>query len=307
MIESQGAPRLHDSLHSRRMALQTLVALLPAVLATALWQGTGMLANLLLACLFAIAIDLILGRLRGLAATASRVDAQGLLPALLFGLLLPPGSHWSVLLAGLLFGMGIVRHGFGSPGVSAFHPAMAGLLFLAVLLPESLISNGPLWSARFSLEPGDPGLWIVLLLLAAGLFLCQRRAIAWRIPASLLAVTVLLTVIPVVRSGELASAALLPAPALLLLAFFIATDHGSSPVTRGGQSLYGLLLGLLAFFLSSGGDALSAASLAAAVVFANFFGPLLDGSIASGPAVSNRARPANTSADAAALQAEARK
>lgn len=305
MIKAGGAPRLHAPLHSRRMALQTVAALLPAVLAIALWQGMGMLVNLLLACLFGIGIDLLLGRLRGLAVSVSRIDAQGLLPALLLGLLLPPGSHWSLLLAGLLFGMGIVRHGFGMPGASAFHPAMAGLLFLAILFPESRFADGPAWTVSPSLDLGDPGLWITLLLLAGGVFLCQRRAIAWRIPASLLAVYLGLALTPALRSGDLASAAAVPAPALLLLAFFIATDHGSSPVTRRGQYRYGLLLGLLVFLLSDSGAAISAAALAAAVVFANFFGPLLDGSVATRPAASNSARPADTRAADVVLRGEA--
>jgi electron transport complex protein RnfD len=101
--------------------------------------------------------------------------------------------------------------------------------------------------------PGSLGETSALLLLLGGLLLLATRVITWRIPAAVLGSVALLATV-----AHLADPTHYPPPAfhlasgaLLLGAFFIATDYVTSPVTPRGQLLYGAGIGVLIFVIRS--------------------------------------------------------
>jgi Na+-translocating ferredoxin:NAD+ oxidoreductase subunit D len=92
---------------------------------------------------------------------------------------------------------------------------------------------------------GSVGETSALLLLLGGLYLVAVRAIDWRIPAALLAgvalLSALLNGLDPLRHPDVLSA--LGSGGLMLGAFFLATDPASSPMTRRGAWIYGLVIG----------------------------------------------------------------
>ena len=93
---------------------------------------------------------------------------------------------------------------------------------------------------------GSLGETSALALLIGGIYLCVRRVASWEIPLSIIVTTLvcvelghLLSVTPVSSLHHVISGA------LLLGAFFIATDPVTSPVTFGGKLLFGAGIGLL--------------------------------------------------------------
>ncbi len=134
------------------------------------------------------------------------------------------------------------------------------LPFLTPDAPYDGISGATPLSALKAGEAGEPllSLWLgtvsgsvgetsALLLLLGGLYLVYRRVIDWRIPAALLGSVALFSAVLHAIDPERFPAMMtaLGSGALMLGAWFLATDPGISPTTRRGAWLYGLAIGLL--------------------------------------------------------------
>jgi Na+-translocating ferredoxin:NAD+ oxidoreductase subunit D len=106
---------------------------------------------------------------------------------------------------------------------------------------------GPLWDLWLGNVAGSAGETSALLLLAGGLYLVAVRAADWRIPVAVLASVAALSgalhgLDPARFPGVLTA---LGSGSLMLGAWFLATDPGSSPMTRPGAWVYGLVIGVL--------------------------------------------------------------
>jgi electron transport complex protein RnfD len=93
------------------------------------------------------------------------------------------------------------------------------------------------------------------LLLLGGLYLLKKKVIAWFIPVSLLATVALLATGFMLWDGERYPGPLfhLSSGALMLAAFFIATDYVTSPNSPLGQILFGAGCGLIVFVIRTWG------------------------------------------------------
>jgi Na+-translocating ferredoxin:NAD+ oxidoreductase subunit D len=142
----------------------------------------------------------------------------------------------------------------GLPGTSLAMPFMSpGAAY------DGLSGATPLAAARFG-EGAAPlaDLWLgtvagsvgetsAVLLLLGGLYLVAVRAADWRIPVALLGSVAAFSAVlhgmdPGRYPGVLAA---LGSGGLMLGAWFIATDLGSSPMTRRGAWIHGLAIGVL--------------------------------------------------------------
>ena len=121
---------------------------------------------------------------------------------------------------------------------------------VATATPLSALKTGaPLSDTVLDLFLGTVGGCIgevsALLLLLGGIYLLCRRVITWHIPVSYLGTVALLTFLFPRAGGRLDSMLIeLCAGGLILGAFFMATDYVTSPVTRTGRLIYGVLCGL---------------------------------------------------------------
>ncbi|ABM60859.1 RnfABCDGE type electron transport complex subunit D [Halorhodospira halophila] len=103
------------------------------------------------------------------------------------------------------------------------------------------------WDLLAGTIAGSAGETSALLVLACGLFLVLRGAVNWRVPVSVLgsaAATagVFYALDPATYPDPLF---VLASGALMLGAFFMASDMSSSPVTPAGIWIYGILIGFL--------------------------------------------------------------
>ncbi|MGB1108810.1 MAG: RnfABCDGE type electron transport complex subunit D [Gammaproteobacteria bacterium] len=99
--------------------------------------------------------------------------------------------------------------------------------------------------------PGSFGETSAVLILAGGLFLIWKRIISWHIPVSMLGSVFLLALISSLLDAEHYPGPIyhLSTGALMLGAFFIATDLVTSPVTKLGQIIFGVGIGVLVFII----------------------------------------------------------
>jgi RnfABCDGE-type electron transport complex D subunit len=123
---------------------------------------------------------------------------------------------------------------------------------------------------------GSLGETAALLLLAGGLYLLALRVITWHIPVAVLAGIAA----PALVAHAIDPARYLSAPvhllsgAAVLGAFFIATDHVTSPNTPVGQAIFGFGVGLLTWVIRSWGG--YPEGMAFAVLLMNALTPVID-------------------------------
>lgn len=118
--------------------------------------------------------------------------------------------------------------------------------------------------------------WVALAYLLGGLWLIYKRVITWHVPASVLGSAALLALLfhtynPDVYTGPLFQ---LFAGALMLGAFFIATDPVSSPTTPKGLLIYGAAIGALTYIIRIWGGYPD--GVAFAVLLLNMAVPMID-------------------------------
>lgn len=119
---------------------QVLVALVPGILAMIWYFGWGVLINLWLASIVAVAAEAAVMRLRGRAALPVVSDLSAVVTAVLFAIAVPPTLPWWLTVLGVLFAIVIVKQLYGGLGYNPFNPAMAGYVFLLVSYPVAMTS-----------------------------------------------------------------------------------------------------------------------------------------------------------------------
>lgn len=138
-------------------------------------------------------------------------------------------------------------------------------------------------SGDFSLLPsflgwtrGSLGETSTLLFALGGIWLLHKRIITWHIPLSMLGMVALLSSLFTLIDGSRYPGPLfhLSSGALILGAFFIATDYVTSPNSRAGQLLFGAGCGLIVFVIRSWGG--YPEGLGFAVLLMNSLTPVID-------------------------------
>ncbi|MDD1622510.1 MAG: RnfABCDGE type electron transport complex subunit D [Methylococcaceae bacterium] len=130
--------------------------------------------------------------------------------------------------------------------------------------------------AMIGWERGSLGETSTLLVLGGGVWLLRKGVIQWHIPVSLLATVAVLSSLFHLWDGAhyLSPWVHLNSGALMLVAFFIATDYVTSPNTPLGQLIFGAGCGLLIFVIRSWGGYPEGTGFA--VLLMNAVTPLID-------------------------------
>lgn len=143
---------------------------------------------------------------------------------------------------------------------------------LAQNLSVAEISRGPL----FGSFGGAGWEWIAVCWFVGGIYLLLTRTIRWHIPAALLgAVLCISTLFYLIDADSFASPLFhLVSGAVVIGAFFIATDPVSAATTDLGRIYYGLMIGCLIYVIRTWGGYPD--GVAFAVLLANMCVPLID-------------------------------
>lgn len=125
-------------------------------------------------------------------------------------------------------------------------------------------------------EPGSLGETSAILILLGGLFLIRKRIITWHIPATVLGTLFVMgTLFNALDSARFAPGLFhVFTGATFLGAFFIATDYVTSPVSKTGQLVFGVGVGLLTWVIRS--FAGYPEGMAFAVLLMNSLTPIID-------------------------------
>jgi len=312
----------------KRLMIQVIVALLPGTIAYAWFFGPGVIVNVALAIIFALAFEAGILRLRAKPVMPHLTDFSAVVAAWLFALCLPMHAPWWLVAVGMGFAMVAGKHLYGGLGFNPFNPAMVGYVVLLISFPREMttwylpaaISGQTLslaesiaysfgsvdigqWDALSSATPLDQvktGIgqnipldeirqaplfgnyggkgweWIALWWFVGGVYLLITKTIRWHIPLSLLTAVMSLSLLfylidPAIYASPLFH---LLSGAVVIGAFFIATDPVSAATTDLGRIYYGLMIGSLIYVIRVWGGYPD--GIAFAVLLANMCVPLID-------------------------------
>ncbi len=268
VVDTPPYMRSGTTLHT--MSRDTVLALVPAAVCAFFAFGLAPLRVMALAAGTAILVEALCQRMAG---RDIRIhDGTALVTGLLFAFLLPAGAPWWLAVIGAALTMALGKHVFGGLGCNPLCPPLVGwaamtiswptqmdpgamtlntqfidpLLRLKYFGPASLPAGSDL-SLLLGQQLGGLGSAQVAAVLAGGLFLLARRLIRWEIPLSFLLGVLIVGGIywHVDPQVHVAPHLYFLTGSTIFAAFFLATDHPSSPVGSVGMALYGLLGGAL--------------------------------------------------------------
>ncbi len=318
------SPHIVSANTTRRVMLDVIIALLPALFAGWYFFGVRALVVTMVCVCAAVAAEFIYQWLyigvclhaeRGICmkqalALASKQTCIRDLSAVVTGMLLafnlPVTIPLWMAIVGTVFAIVVVKQLFGGLGHNFVNPALSARAFMLSAWPvfmtnfikpvgsfakyavDAASSATPLGilketgevsvklaDAFFGNVGGCIGEVSTLAILIGALYLLLRRVIDLRIPLSFLLSLAVLTFFFGVHKYDLQFVLIsLCSGGVMLGAWFMATDYVTSPVTTGGQIIFGIGCGLLTFVIRRFGGYPEGTTYA--ILLMNVATPLLD-------------------------------
>lgn len=271
------APHVHGGDSVKKNMLNVIIALMPAYLAGIWYFGVGALIVSCVAMASCVAFEWLISKFL-LKKQPQINDLSALLTGLLLGMNLPSSLPWWMVVIGSLFAIGIGKMSFGGLGNNLFNPALVGRVFLLISFPaamttwpipapltfdgsvDALTAATPLAYIKESIFTtfthaemalgeigGSFGETSSAALLLGLVYLLATRTISWHIPVSILSTVLVFTGImhgidPCTYASPLLH---ITSGGLLLGSIFMATDYVTSPMTKTGQIIFGVGIGLI--------------------------------------------------------------
>ena len=291
-LKMSSSPHIRSKVTSANIMLYVTIALLPAS-AFGVWNfGVSALVMLICTTASAVLTEYIYEKLMHKKITVN--DFSAVITGLLLGLNMPPSAPWWMGVLGGVFAILIVKQLFGGLGQNFMNPALGARCFLlisftgrmttftfdgvAMATPLAQLKSGEAVDTMDMLLgriPGTIGETSVIAILIGAIFLILMGIIDIRIPGTYLASFVIFIVLFGGHGFDVNYiTAHLCGGGLMLGAFFMATDYVTSPITRRGQILFGVCLGVLTGVFRLFGS--SAEGVSYAIIFSNLLVPLIE-------------------------------
>ena len=261
----------HTPVTVRRLMLNVIVALLPAVALALYCFGLGAAVVIATSIAGCVVVEYLISRYM-LGEKPSIGNLSAVLTGLLLALNLPSNLPiWTVLI-GCVIAIGIGKMTFGGLGCNIFNPALVGRVFLLLSFPVQMTTwplpmenrmayldatTGATTLGQLKMDQisgadvdilthalgftgGSMGEMGAIALLIGFIYLLCTRTITWHIPVSILATVALFSLCIGVNPGVQ-----LVTGGLMLGAIFMATDYVTSPMSHSGMILYGVMIGII--------------------------------------------------------------
>lgn len=276
------APHIRANSSTRRIMLDVLIALVPAVFCGVLFFGLRALLVVAVSLFACVGFEYMWQKL--LHKPIMIHDLTAAVTGVLLGLNLPVTVPLWIPVIGAFFAIIIVKQMFGGVGFNFMNPAMAGRAFLLAswpvlmtrfvlpftggfFVPADVVTTAtPLGIIKstqgfenlpsiFNMFMGTIGGCIgetsAFALLLGGLYLVLRRVITLHIPLSFVGTVAVLSFLFSKGSMSAVDSFLynVLGGGLLLGAIFMATDYVTSPMTKKGQIIMGVGCGVITFLI----------------------------------------------------------
>ncbi|WP_250459452.1 electron transport complex subunit RsxD [Microbulbifer litoralis] len=148
------SPHARSGDSAARVMLQVAAATVPGVLALVLYFGIGVLINIALCTITAIACEAAVMKLRNRPVVFYLKDYSAFVTALLLGIAIPPYCAWWIPVVGTASAIILAKHLYGGMGYNPFNPAMVGYVVLLISFPVAMTR----WVGPAEMIYGAPGL-----------------------------------------------------------------------------------------------------------------------------------------------------
>lgn len=150
-LRTPTSPHVHSGANVTTIMLRVVYALIPGIAVYWWFFGYGVLINIALALLTALACETLMLRARKRPVAPFVFDGSAAVTALLLAVSIPPLAPWWLVVIGTAFAIVVAKHLFGGLGYNPFNPAMIGYVMLLVSFPREMTS----WQAPFVLTAHD--------------------------------------------------------------------------------------------------------------------------------------------------------
>lgn len=300
LLHVSSSPHIRSKTGTSRIMAMVVIALMPATLFGIYNFGVRALLLILISVATCVATEGIYEALMHKPSTLG--DFSAVITGLLLALNLPSTAPWWIPVIGGVFAILVVKQLFGGLGQNFMNPALAARCFLLLAftgpMTDFTTSGGfgtivdtvsgatPLAAIKAGEQPdllamflgntaGTIGETSALAILLGAVFLLVMRVIDLRIPLSYIG-SFLVFMILFGGKGLDAEFLLghLLGGGLMLGAWFMATDYVTSPITKSGQVVYGVILGIMTGIFRVFGA--SAEGVSYAIIFSNLLIPLIE-------------------------------
>ena len=294
------SPHIRSKVTSGNIMLMVVIALLPATAFGVYNFGLPALIMMVSTTAAAVLTENIYEKLMHKKVTVG--DFSAVVTGMLLGLNMPPTAPWWMGALGSVFAILIVKQLFGGLGQNFMNPALGARCFLLLSFtgpmtsfvydgvtgptPLSYVKEGALDQVNtmdmlIGTIPGTIGETSVIAIIIGAIFLILMGVFDLRIPGTyIVTFVVFVGIFGHVAHPEIGFfdptylTAHLCGGGLMLEAWFMATDYVTSPITKKGQYLYGICLGVLTgLFRIFGG---SAEGVSYAIIISNLLAPLIE-------------------------------
>ena len=294
-------PHVRDNGSTQKIMLDVIIALLPATIFGIYIFGASAALTVAISVATCVVVEYIYQKLMKQPITVG--DLSAALTGLLLALNLPSGAPFWMPILGGIFAIIVVKQVFGGLGQNFMNPALAARCFLLIsftgrmtnfAVPESAWGNvvdtvsgaTPLAALKagesvdiMSLFLGNVqgtiGETSALAILVGAAILLGTKVIDCRIPLTYIGTFAVFVLLFGGHGFDINYlAAHLFGGGLMLGAWFMATDYVTTPITKKGQLVYGVCLGVFTgLFRIFGG---SAEGVSYAIIFCNLLVPLIE-------------------------------
>ena len=293
-----GAPHFVDHIEIKRFMIFADLAILPTAIAAGYFFGIHVLWMIIVSFVVGGIVEVSFALIR-----KREIEEGFLVTAFIFPMILPPTLPLWAVAIGVFFGVFFGKEIFGGTGRNIFNPALVGRLFITMAFPEIMSARWqvPLSDAITSATPltlynaegtitsmsellfgmglqtgaGSMGEVFRIGIIAGGIFLILVKVTDWKIPTFYIGTVALLSWILNMITPQVAPPMFqLLSGGLLFGAFFMATDPVTSPYTRMGKVIFGVMCGVLTVLIR--GFAGYAEGVMFSIILMNGMTPLID-------------------------------
>lgn len=292
LMKVSSNPHVRSHITTSNIMLAVIIALLPAAGFGIYNFGLDALILILVTVATTVLTEYIYEKLMHKPVTIG--DYSAVVTGLLLALNLPSTAPWWIGVVGGIFAILVVKMLFGGLGQNIMNPALGARCFLLISYTSIMCNfNTDAYSGATPLAQlkagenvdilkmvigktaGTIGETSMIAIVIGACFLILLGVIDLRIPGTYIVTFIVFLCLfgghgfdPAFISAHLAGGG------LMLGAFFMATDYVTRPVTKKGQYLYGMLLGILTGVFRLFGP--SAEGVSYAIILGNLLVPLIE-------------------------------
>ena len=292
LMKVSSNPHIRSHITTSNIMLAVIIALLPAAGFGIYNFGLDALILILVTVATTVLTEYIYEKLMHKPVTIG--DYSAVVTGLLLALNLPSTAPWWIGVVGGIFAILVVKMLFGGLGQNFMNPALGARCFLLISYTSIMCNfNTDAYSGATPLAQlkagenvdilkmvigktaGTIGETSMIAIVIGACFLILLGVIDLRVPGTYIVTFIVFLCLfgghgfdPAFISAHLAGGG------LMLGAFFMATDYVTRPVTKKGQYLYGMLLGILTGVFRLFGP--SAEGVYYAIILGNLLVPLIE-------------------------------